>query len=64
MKSCDICFHRLDSVYIDGKTIFGHWANMCEHCFYFFGTGLGLEKGQKYTKIYEKWVKEEEAHDC
>jgi len=31
----------------DGKTIFGGWANMCEHHFDKYGVGLGTGRGQK-----------------
>lgn len=32
---------------VDGKTMFGFWANMCEQHFRIYGVGLGLGKGQR-----------------
>jgi hypothetical protein len=31
----------------DGRTIFGHWAYMCDRHFVALGVGLGEGKGQK-----------------
>jgi hypothetical protein len=47
IKQCDICGTKADS-YVDGKTIYGPWANMCLSCFETKGTGLGTGKGQLY----------------
>lgn len=30
MKKCDFCTNEATK---DGKTVYGPWANMCEHCF-------------------------------
>ncbi len=46
---CDICKRKLKKVFIDGKTKFGHWANMCQACHAEYGYGLGTGKGQLYT---------------
>lgn len=32
---------------VDGKTVFGSWAYMCEDCFSHYGMGLGESKGQR-----------------
>jgi hypothetical protein len=47
IKQCDICGTKADS-YVDGKTIYGPWANMCLSCFETKGIGLGTGKGQLY----------------
>jgi hypothetical protein len=54
MKTCDICKQEDLMIYIDGKTQFGPWANMCLDCFYENGVGLGLGKGQCYQWDSEK----------
>ena len=54
-EKCDGCGETLEGVFIDGKTIFGPWAIMCENCHTTHGVGLGLGKGQKYDlKTLEK----------
>lgn len=47
---CDICGKIINQgqSYVDGKTIKGPWANMCENCFGRFGIGLGLGLGQRH----------------
>lgn len=45
---CDICKIKITSVFIDGKTKFGPWADMCLNCHTIHGVGLGLGRGQKY----------------
>ena len=44
-KFCD--FHPHVVARVDGKTIFGPWANMCDDCFEHVGVGLGLGRGQE-----------------
>lgn len=53
---CDICTKTIpvDALAIDGKTVHGPWANMCEDCFTFYGVGLGLGKGQTYRVVPAK----------
>lgn len=53
---CDICNERLDKIFIDGRTIYGPWANMCPICHQKYGVGLGLGKGQIYGKQNDEWV--------
>ena len=48
--ACDLCHATLTSVFVDGRTKHGPWANMCPRCHASAGCGLGLGKGQKYTK--------------
>jgi hypothetical protein len=45
--------------YVDGATIYGPWANMCESCHKRMGMGLGTGRGQLYewnqaTGSYQK----------
>lgn len=49
-KICDFCTMRGQVgvvATVDGKTIHGPWANMCESDFEEFGVGLGLGRGQR-----------------
>lgn len=48
--TCDLCGTRDLKVFIDGKTIYGRWANMCQKCYASFGIGLGIGVGQIYIK--------------
>jgi len=47
-RTCDFCGENNLKTLIDGKTIFGPWAVMCEFCHLTKGIGIGLGKGQKY----------------
>lgn len=49
-KECDICHELIGEVFVDGKTCYGPWANMCPACFKEIGIGLGTGLGQKYQK--------------
>lgn len=48
-KDCDFCSERSfhTTATVDGKTIMGPWANMCDLHFEEYGVGLGLGKGQR-----------------
>lgn len=48
---CDGCGDILKGTFVDGRTIFGPWAIMCENCHTTHGVGLGIGKGQKYDLI-------------
>lgn len=54
---CDICSGSFENTMYDGRTVQGPWANMCESCFKQYGVGLGLGRGQKYTKKEDRWYK-------
>ena len=43
--NCD--FKCENEATVDGKTIYGPWANMCEAHFIEVGVGLGTGRGQK-----------------
>lgn len=48
------------SVFVDGRTKHGPWANMCERCFVKHGVGLGTGSGQKYARQVDgRWLKTE-----
>lgn len=49
-ENCDICKTPFTTTFIDGRTDFGMWANMCELCFIEHGLGLGTGFGQRYEK--------------
>lgn len=42
---CNFC-HKPTDALVDGKTLMGPWANMCDAHFLKYGVGLGLGKGQ------------------
>lgn len=50
-QMCDICGTNNLSSYVDGRTLTGQWAYMCEACYLKYGTGLGIGKGQRYKKV-------------
>lgn len=56
-ESCDLCGHRLQDHFIDGKTRSGPWGTMCLLCFEVHGTGLGTGQGQLYQRQGADWVK-------
>lgn len=47
-EQCDICHEELKKVFIDGRTVLGPWAILCEGCHTKRGCGLGVDHGQKY----------------
>jgi len=47
-KKCDICGEILTDVWIDGRTIYGPWADMCRTCHGRIGCGVGVGNGQMY----------------
>ena len=54
MKTCDICKAKLTGNTVDGKTIIGIWATMCEACHEKIGIGFGMGKGQMFDKDGKK----------
>ena len=50
---CDICHSQVGEEFVDGRTIYGPWANMCHDCFKQIGVGLHYKKDEtgKYLKI-------------
>lgn len=56
-KTCDICHSQVGQEYVDGKTVYGPWANMCTGCFNTVGIGLGVGLGQMY-----RWSDQEQKY--
>jgi len=55
---CDLNKCVITTTFIDGRTKFGPWANLCPKCHKKFGIGLGAGKGQQYQKQVDgKWLK-------
>jgi hypothetical protein len=48
--TCDICEQSLGAAFIDGRTVHGPWANMCEPCFAKHGVGIGQGRGQLFHR--------------
>ncbi len=47
LPHCDICDQdHKQKAFVEGKTIFGPWANMCGLCHLSHGIGFGEEKGK------------------
>ena len=47
---CDLCRSPIvDGHFVDGRTVFGPWANMCPDCHKGQGQGLGIGRGQEYV---------------
>lgn len=42
---CDFCKSEVDK-WVDGKTVYGPWGNMCMGCFKTKGIGLGMGKAR------------------
>lgn len=50
--------HDNMDTFIDGRIHGGSWANMCLKCHAAVGVGLGMGRGQKYTKQEDgRWLK-------
>lgn len=49
VAECDFC-HKRVTHWVDGKTIYGPWANMCKACFQRKGVGIGTGRGQEYVQ--------------
>lgn len=48
-RACDLHAARGEEVpaTVDGKTVYGPWAHMCDECHRLYGFGLGTGKGQR-----------------
>ena len=46
--TCQLCEKPLVGHWVDGKTQYGPWANMCPRCHAKLGLGLGTGLGQEY----------------
>lgn len=58
VDNCDICTVSMANKFVDGKTIYGSWATMCQSCHKRIGMGFGAGKGQLYEKQSDnRWLK-------
>lgn len=51
--NCNVCSKYCSTTLYDAKTIYGHWATLCEDCFKLCGMRLGTGFGQKYKRNSE-----------
>lgn len=58
-EKCDLCGAKITETFIDGRTVMGPWAKMCNNCHTMFGVGLGTGFGQRYKKNGTDWIKTE-----
>ena len=56
-KQCELCEGKITEIFIDGRTQFGSWANMCESCHVEHGGRLGEGFGQKYQLTEGRYKK-------
>lgn len=56
-QSCNLCKEEDLDEFVDGKTEFGPWANMCASCYATTGMGIGVGLGQHY-----KWDEEKQRY--
>jgi hypothetical protein len=57
--TCDVCGKPLasEAVFIDGVTVTGLWAIMCNACHILVGKGFGLGVGQMWNNITGEKIK-------
>jgi hypothetical protein len=57
-EKCELCGRPIVDTFVDGKTVYGPWSNMCLPCHNQYGIGLGTGHGQKYQKQNDgTWLK-------
>jgi hypothetical protein len=56
---CDVCHNYIDTDFVDGRSKWGSWANMCLACHSMVGVGLGTGMGQRYERMGDEWIKVE-----
>lgn len=64
IPNCDICKEKDRGnvlAVMDGRTIFGPWANMCEYCTYAYSVGLGIGLGQRFVLVEPEQIGSEEV---
>lgn len=58
VDDCNLCNKRIDAEFVDGATRMGPWAIMCKPCARKHGVGVGMGRGQVYTKQADgRWLK-------
>lgn len=52
IPACDVCGERdvVTPAVVDGRTVMGPWAYMCEEHFCLYAVGLGVGRGQRLVK--------------
>lgn len=50
-ETCELCKKPLKQSFVDGRTLFGYWALMCNLCHRNVGCGLGVGNGQRYDLL-------------
>jgi hypothetical protein len=50
LPPCNFCEDNTLAT-VDGATVLGHWANMCNYHFVMYGLGLGLGVGQRLRLV-------------
>ena len=57
-EHCDVCTKPFGKMMYDAAMMNGRWANMCQTCFNRHARGLGVGKGQRYSKQEDgRWLK-------
>ena len=57
-KNCQACGRVLHSAFYDARLKDGVWGIVCDPCFQIRGVGLGVGRGQRYTKQADgRWLK-------
>lgn len=54
IDKCDLCGHKIETAFVDGKTKEGPWAIMCATCWTKQGRRLGEGSGQLYENVWQK----------
>jgi hypothetical protein len=54
---CEMSGEEITDRFIDGCNRAGQWCIMSPTGHMQYGRGLGVGKGQEYTKVHGKWVK-------
>jgi hypothetical protein len=55
---CQVCTGDYQGKMVDGALHTGQWALMCGQCHRNMGRGLGMGRGQKYTRQADgRWLK-------
>lgn len=55
---CQVCEGPFHNKFVDGATFTGQWALMCKPCHKRMGRGLGMGRGQEYTRQADgRWLK-------
>lgn len=54
---CQLCNTKIEDDFVDGRVGGCGWSIMCSFCALAHGIGLGIGKGQLYTRINNGFVK-------